>query len=412
MTDTIADLRAEARRLFDIAIAAADPGAALRRKFRAPQPGADGRVIVVAIGKAACPMLAEALALLKSTWSGPVTAFGITNYENAVEVPGAEIRAAGHPVPDANGHAAAQALAQLIGSARAQDRVVALISGGGSALAPLPVPGVTLAQKARVNEVLLGAGFDIAQMNLIRQQLSQLKGGGLLRHAAPAPVEAYILSDVVGDNLRVIASGPTVAPIGTKADARALLEPVWASLPASVTAHLSTADSPSRLPEAQNHLICSNRISLNAVAAAHPGARIIDDRLEGNVAEVAPKLAAILNDAPSGAALLFGGETTVTLTGTGKGGRNQDLALRMALADIPGAWVFLSGGTDGRDGPTDAAGGLVDAGTAQRIREAGHDGGALLANNDAYPALGAAGDLVMTGGTGTNVADVQIMLKA
>ena len=408
MTKDIAQHRAEALRLFQAAIAAADPARALRAQFTEPLEAPEGgRLIIIAVGKAAVPMLEEALAHV----DGPCTALGVTNYENHRELDGATVMPAGHPVPDENGLKGAEAVAALLDSAEAGDRVIALISGGGSALLPLPVPGVTLDEKAAVNELLLGAGFDIVQMNMVRQQLSQLKGGGMLRRAAPAQVEAYILSDVVGDDLRAIASGPTVAPIGTKATARDLLAPHRDALPASVRAHLESDTPESPLPEANNTLICSNRKSLEAMATAHPGAQIVNDRLEGNVAEVAPQLAQIAAEAASGDVLLFGGETTVTLTGTGKGGRNQDLALRMALAEIPGDWVFLSGGTDGRDGPTDAAGGIVDAQSAARMRASGADPLALLENNDAYAALKASDDLVMTGGTGTNVADVQVLIK-
>ncbi len=407
MENDIENLRAEALRLFQAAIQAADPAMALRSHLVAPLTAPTGRLIVIAVGKAACPMIEECLRHVE----GDITALAVTNYENHRDIPGVTVLPAGHPVPDENGLKAAQAVAELLQSATAKDRVIALISGGGSALLPLPVDGVSLTDKAKTNEILLGAGFDIVQMNMVRQQLSQLKGGGMTVLAAPAKIEAYILSDVVGDDLRAIASGPTVAPIGTKSDAQALLKPVWADLPYSVQAALSSDTIRPAPHTATNTLICSNRMSLEAMQAANPRARIIDDRLEGNVAEVASKLAALGRDMPSGEIFLFGGETTVTLTGTGKGGRNQDLALRMALADLPGKWVFLSGGTDGRDGPTDAAGGLVDQTSLDRMKQAGVDPQALLENNDAYAALKASGDLIITGGTGTNVADVQVLIR-
>ena len=408
MPDTVTDLRNEALRLFQIAIDAADPAKALAAQCSAPLSApSGGRLILVAVGKAAVPMMEQALSMT----TGAADALVITNYENAREISGANVIAAGHPVPDENGLTGAKAMAALLETATENDRVIAMISGGGSALMPLPVDGISLADKAATNEILLGAGFDITQMNLVRQQLSQMKGGGMARIAAPAKIEAYILSDVVGDDLRTVASGPTVAPIGTKADARALLSAVWEQLPQSVRDHLSQDIAPNAAPLGQNHLICSNRKSLEAMQAARPDAQIINDRLEGNVADVAPLLAKIARTTPGPAVLLFGGETTVTLTGSGKGGRNQDLALRIALSEIEGDWVFLSGGTDGRDGPTDAAGGIVDAGSAQRMIAAGVNPQALLENNDAYAALEASDDLVMTGGTGTNVADVQILLK-
>ncbi|MEM7469983.1 MAG: DUF4147 domain-containing protein [Pseudomonadota bacterium] len=408
MTHDIQTLRAEALRLFKVAVDAADPARALKAQFSEPLIAPYGRLILIAVGKAAVPMMRAALDIS----SGDTTALVVTNYENAKTLDGATVMPAGHPVPDENGLKAANAVSALLSQARANDRVVALISGGGSALLPLPVPGVSLADKANTSEILLGAGFDIGQMNLVRQQLSQMKGGGMLRFAMPAKVEAYILSDVVGDDLRVIASGPTVAPIGTSAQARKLLEPVWSDLPEAVQTHLAKNQGTVSVPDASNTLICSNRKSLDAMQAAHPNAQIVDDMLEGNVANVAPRLAALARDAAPGSVLLCGGETTVTLKGSGKGGRNQDLALRIALSEIPGDWVFLSGGTDGRDGPTDAAGGLVDTGSQARMKAAGVNPADLLDNNDAYAALNASQDLVVTGGTGTNVADVQIFIKS
>ncbi|MFY0691880.1 MAG: DUF4147 domain-containing protein [Paracoccaceae bacterium] len=411
-------LRGAARQLFDVAIAAADPAAALSRQLAARpievRPG--GTLFVIAVGKAACPMMREALR--HAPQDHPCRALAVTNYENEAEIEGCTVMVAGHPVPDQNGLKAGEAVIALLEEAQAEDTVIALISGGGSALLPAPMDGVSLADKARVSELLLAAGVDINQMNMVRQQLSRLKGGGMTALAAPARVEAFILSDVIGDDLRAIASGPTASPIGTRQTARALLEDleIFEKMPASVQQVLSepVPDAPSA-PSSTNHLICSNRRSLEAMLDAAEGwaARIVADDLTGNVAEVAPELVKIAKAAKPGEALLFGGETTVTLTGTGLGGRNQDLALRMALAagELGEDWVFLSGGTDGRDGPTEAAGGLVDGTSLARISAGGEDAAACLANNDSNRALNAAGDLVMTGGTGTNVADVQIFLR-
>lgn len=412
MTDH-APMRAEAVRMFRTAVAAVDPERALQAALDGhpvPRPAGDGRLIVIAIGKAALPMARAAIARL-----APDQVLAVTNHENARPLPGATVMAAGHPVPDAGGEAAGRAVLALLERAGADDRIVALVSGGASALVPAPVEGLTLADKVAVNRALLAGGLDIGQMNLVRQHLSQLKGGGFLRRAAPAPVTAFILSDVIGDDLRVIASGPTVAPIGTRAEARALLERtgLWPALPGAVRAHLTRPDEPvPPLPAAENHLIASNRI---AAEAARGDCRMIPARLEaqpleGDVAEAARRIVETARIAPRPLCLVWGGETTVTLTGTGKGGRNQDLALRLALSGLPGPWVFLSGGTDGRDGPTEAAGGLVDDGTADRIRAAGCDPAALLANNDSNAALAASGDLLVTGATGTNVADIQILM--
>ncbi|NEY92202.1 glycerate kinase type-2 family protein [Tabrizicola oligotrophica] len=406
-------LRDRAKELFKVACEAADPGIALSRALQdhpLPVPGPGGRLRIVAIGKAAVPMAEALLPQLHA----PFEALVVTNYENARPVAGAVVHAAGHPVPDENGEKAAIAVEALLLNARAADRVVALISGGGSALLPAPVTGVTLAEKAEVSRLLLGAGVDIAQLNLVRQGLSRLKGGGLLRAAQPAPVTAYILSDVIGDDLRVIASGLTVAPVGSRQDARNLLETLdlWPRLPESVRAALSRSETATSAVAATNLLIGSNRKSLEAVvAAAGAGARIASDALTGDVADAAAQVIAAA-EAGQGDTLVFGGETTVILRGTGLGGRNQELALRVALTmpDLGRPWVFLSGGTDGRDGPTEAAGGLVDAGTAGRIVAAGGDPVALLADNDSNRALALAGDLLVTGATGTNVADVQILL--
>lgn len=415
------DLRAEALALFGAAVAAADPAGALRAAWAAhpPAPPAQGGAwVVVAVGKAALPMAGAALDLLAGQ---PVRALVVTNYENARPLPGATVMAAGHPVPDANGDMAGRSVAALLEGAGAADRVVALISGGGSALLPAPAPGLSLADKAEVNRLLLAHGFEITEINLIRQQLSRLKGGGFLRLAAPAPVTAYILSDVIGDELRTIASGPTVAPLGSRADARRLLEArgVWAALPEPVRIHLSAPEpAQAPLPAADNLLIGSNRKSLEAIekASRTTATRIVSDRLTGDVADAAEAILRAGEDAgPGPACLIFGGETTVTLRGKGKGGRNQELALRLALAAparLDRRFVFLSGGTDGRDGPTEAAGGIVDETSAARMVAAGVDPVAFLADNDSNRALAASGDLLMVGATGTNVADVQILLLA
>ena len=410
-------LRDKARKLFAVACLAADPAEALAAAIRdtpLPVPDKGGVTRVVAIGKAALPMAALLAERLKGRAFSMIV---VTNYENARDLPGATVIASGHPVPDENGARAARAVEALLTPAKAEDRVIALISGGGSALLPAPVAGLTLDDKAEVNRLLLANGFGITEVNLIRQQLSRLKGGGLLRVAAPAPVTAYILSDVIGDDLRVIASGPTVAPIGTREEARELLRArgLWDALPQPARAILDDEVTPTPLPPARNTLIGSNRKSLEAmVTAAGADATIADDNLTGDVAEAAARIIATARQASKDrpACLIFGGETTVTLRGKGLGGRNQELALRVAM-DMPAldrGWVFLSGGTDGRDGPTEAAGGIVDAGTCDRIRRAGGDPQALLDENDSNRALSLAGDLLVTGATGTNVADVQILL--
>lgn len=412
------DMRALARQLYDRAVEAADPARAVHQHF-ADHPPADtvagGHSYVIAIGKAAPAMLGEALRHIP----GPVTALGVTHHQNAQEVPGARILTAGHPEPDQAGLDAGREVIALLEKAGPDDRVYALISGGGSALVPVPRSPLTLADKQAVARILLESGLGITQMNLIRQQLSDLKGGGFLRHAAPAPVTALILSDVIGNELGAIASGPTTAPLGSRADARALLSDrgLLDQLPSAVRGLLEAPQEPEPRHAAENHLIGSNEISLEAMRRALGDgwtARIVSDRLVGDVTDAADQIIQAVASAGSTGptALIFGGETTVQLRGTGRGGRNQELALRVALQgdSLPDHWVFLSGGTDGRDGPTDAAGGIVDGGTLARIGASGQDVDALLANNDSYAALKAAGDLLITGATGTNVADVQVLL--
>ncbi len=411
-------LRDTAKALFSEAIKAADPALALRNyveKSGLPTPKAGGQTYVIALGKAAPSMLSEALKHI----SGPHTALAVTHHDNAQNVDGATVLTAAHPVPDAAGQAAAKRVLDLLSQAGANDRVIALISGGGSALLPAPTPPLTLADKQAVNQLLLESGLDIVEVNMIRQQLSELKGGGFLRHAAPAPVTALILSDVVGDDLRAIASGPTVSPIGTRKAASTLLAKLglFERLPSAVQSLLSTPQESVTLPRADNHLIGGNSQSLEAAYRAADGwaATILTPPLTGDVEDAAQRVVATAKacDVSEPTLLIFGGETTVTLRGDGRGGRNQELALRvarLATDTLACNWVFLSGGTDGRDGPTDASGGLVDGTTLARIKASGHNTDALLANNDSYAALQAAGDLLMTGATGTNVADVQLML--
>ncbi len=389
--------RTEALRIFQAGLKAADPYAAVAGALDdVPTPA-----LIIAVGKAARLMAQAALA----RFSG-VTCIVVTNYENAAELAGATVLAAGHPVPDANGAAAAKAVIKALH--KAQGPVLALISGGGSALLPAPAGPLTLADKARVNELLLGSGLDIVAMNLIRQQLSDLKGGGFLRHAAPQAVTALILSDVIGDDLSAIASGPTVRPIGTAQEAMALLQEagLWGKVPAVVRHHLETAADPGPLPAACNLLVGSNAKSVAAMKAAAGDAHVIAQPVVGDVADAARKIC----DCTVMGTTVWGGETTVVLRGSGRGGRNQELALRIALeAERRGwrEWTCLQGGSDGRDGPTDAAGGLVDQDTLGKIS----DLAARLANNDSYAALEEAGDLLITDATGTNVADLGVMIR-
>ena len=426
------DLRKLAKELFMVGVEAANPQNGLEKAFKAKPllPLEGGRYLIIAFGKAALAMTQSCLKALPE--GARFEALAVTNYENAKDahMEGVTIHAAGHPVPDDNGLEAGRAIIDLLSTSTRHDRVIALISGGGSALVPAPIEGISLDDKIAVSELLLDNGYPIEQMNLVRQTLSNLKGGGLSHLAAPSPVTSYILSDVVGDDLSVIASGPTNPPLGTPKDALELFAAKNLSdkLPTNIinvlkskrqtsTSHAQTANQTD--DQADNQLIGSNRISLEAILDAVPEgwqAHIVNDQLKGDVGDVAPRLHAEAMRSPDGTktALIWGGETTVTLRGDGLGGRNQELALRFAMlankTPVPGTWAFLSGGTDGRDGPTDSAGGLVDAATITRLQQAGGDAEALLANNDSYKALKLSGDHLMIGATGTNVADIQICL--
>ncbi|MCO4846349.1 MAG: DUF4147 domain-containing protein [Yoonia sp.] len=393
------DNRALARHLFDVGVAAADPyGAVARAVADVPAPA-----LIIAVGKAATRMAQAALSAF------PVQCIIVTNYENATPVVGAQVFAAGHPVPDMAGAKAAHAVIKALGQATGP--VLVLISGGGSALLPAPAGLLTLSDKSALNKVLLASGLSIGKMNLIRQQVSDLKGGGMLRQCA-YPVTTLILSDVVGDDLSTIASGPTAPPLGTPTQAIAVLREagIWEATPLAVRSHLETARGPSALPLAHNVLVGSNSQSVAAMVAAQQGISPIPMPVEGDVSAAAR----LICDHACPGITVWGGETTVQISGTGKGGRNQELALRIACEATRRGWddfTCLAGGTDGRDGPVDAAGGLVDAGTLGRIAAAGGDIDALLANNDSYAALGLAGDLLMTGATGTNVADLGVLIR-
>ncbi|SIQ31841.1 hydroxypyruvate reductase [Paracoccus thiocyanatus] len=394
-------------------IAAADPGAAVARgmaEVLADPPGPGGRWLVIAVGKAARAMAQAALQALPGA-----EALVVTNAGNDAALAGARVMRAGHPQPDEAGAAAAEAVIARLGSAGPQDRVLALISGGGSAMLPAPADGMTLADKQAVNRLLLGSGADIAQVNLIRQGLSRLKGGGWLR-LSRAPVAALILSDVPGDDLRVIASGPTVAPAGTRAEAAELARRlgIWEQMPKAARAVLRRPEDRRALPPARNILVGSNALSVAAMVAA--GADPAPLPLAGDVQDCAQAIWALAAGLRPGQALAFGGETTVRLVGQGMGGRNQELALRLALLaqarPVDFDWAFAAVGSDGRDGPGEAAGGLVGPGTPAAIRAGGIDPAAALARNDSTPALAAGDALVVTGATGTNVADLAVLARA
>ncbi len=341
-----------------------------------------------------------------------------------------ELNECGHPIPDHAGELGAQRIAGIARQAGADDLVICLISGGASALMPLPAPPVTLAEKQETTRLLLECGANIHELNCVRKHISAVKGGQLAQLAYPATVLTLILSDVIGDDLDVIGSGPTVPDRSTFADARAILAKYGISgrLPAGVRSRLAS-DAPETpkpgdktFDRVQNLIVGSNRLAVDAAAheARALGYRtlVLSTFIEGETRDVARVHAAIAKEIRASgrplkppACVISGGETTVTIRGKGLGGRNQEFALAAAL-DIAGLKdvVVLSAGTDGTDGPTDAAGAIADGSTIARAEAAGLDAAAHLARNDSYRFFGRLGDLIKTGPTGTNVADVRIML--
>ena len=410
------------------ALAAAEPGRLVRRalgRLEAAVAAVRGRVVVLGCGKAGAAMaravedalgerVAEGFVVVKDGYTSPTRRITVAE--------------AGHPVPDARGLAAADRLLAAATAAGPDDLVLFLVSGGGSALTPAPAPPVTLADKQAATRALLAAGADIGELNAVRKHLSRHKGGQLARAAAPARVISLILSDVIGDRLDVIASGPTAPDPTTFGDALAVLDRrgVRASAPPSVLARLQ-AGVRGEVPETPkpgdpvfarvDHVIVGNN-ALVVQAAADEARRlglvphVLEHPVQGEAREAAGDLLARARRLPAGSCLVAGGETTVTVRGPGRGGRCQEFALAAALAmedDDP--FVVLAAGTDGTDGPTDAAGAVVDAGTAARGRRAGLDAGRCLNANDSYTFLRAAGDLLVSGPTNTNLLDLYLVLK-
>lgn len=424
-------LKQHALHIFQAGVAAADPYQAVKRCLMLNE-SLTGKIHLIAFGKAACAMAKAATEIIPASRLAGV-GIAVTNYENVTTVANVDVIGAGHPLPNADGFYAAQKIAERVKRAQANEVMLVLISGGGSALLPYPVEGISLEEKIATTDLLLACGATINEINCVRKHLSQLKGGGLAKLAAPASVHALILSDVLGDDLSAIASGPTVPDASTYSDAIAVLKNkgVWLSVPNAVQQHLEQgkngliAETPKAddgVFEHTNHILCgSNTLSLKAAqtTAEQLGyeTQIVSDQLCGIARDEAEKLAGYattLTSSTKPLALLAGGETTVHLKGNGKGGRNQEFALAFAIAaeqqGLTGQWTLLSGGTDGRDGPTDAAGGIVDANSLQVMINAGINPKESLNNNDAYTALYSSNDLLMTGATGTNVADLQILL--
>lgn len=442
----MADLRADAMRIYHAALEAADPRAAVLNKLTRDgdalriSSGVEydlsrGRIVVVGAGKAGAPM-AQAIeeVLGDKTQVGVVTVkYGYTAMCEKIK-----LHEAGHPLPDENGLLATRAIVDSLHGLNEDDLVICLISGGGSALLELPVEGVTLDDLRSLTGAVLRSGATINEMNVLRKHLSQVKGGGLARLAQPAQVLSLILSDVLGSPLDVIASGPTAPDSSTFSDAVAVIDKydLRGQLPSSIMKHLKAGvqgDIP-ETPKANdrsfkrvtNVIVADNLIACQAAVdeARLLGydSRLLSDRVQGEAREVGRELgnrARELADAPPGIislgerlnCLVAGGETTVTVRGDGKGGRCQELALAAAreIAGLPAA-VILAAGTDGTDGPTDAAGALADGSSIARARERGMDPDQFLMNNDSYHFFHALGDLVISGATNTNVNDLMLVL--
>jgi glycerate 2-kinase len=432
-----AEARAAAGAIWRAALAAGDVAPLLRRHLRLDgatlnagtlRLDLDGirRVIVLGAGKAGASMAAALESIL-----GARVAAGFVVVKDGYRLPGAriEIVEAGHPVPDDRGLAASARLLELAASATADDLVVFLVSGGGSALTPAPAPPVTLAEKQAVTRLLLAAGATINELNAVRKHLSRFKGGLLARAAAPATVLTLALSDVIDDPLDVIASGPTAPDPTTFVDALEVLERrgVLDRAPRSIVERLregavgAVAETPKPgdpvFARVTNLVIGNNSLVVEAAAAEAErlGYRphVLTRALQGEARDVARSLVARARALPRSSALIAGGETTVTVRGAGQGGRCQEFALAAALAlGAEESLVVLAAGTDGTDGPTDAAGGLVDAGTLARGRAAGADADRALLDNDAHRFLTAAGDCVVSGPTNTNLLDLYLILRS
>jgi glycerate 2-kinase len=402
---------------FHTALAAVDPAEAVRRHLRLADGMLHcggwshplrGRVVLVAAGKAGAPMAQAAEELL-----GARIARGVAVVKHGHGLPLARVQVieAGHPVPDQAGVAGAAAIEAAVAGLGPDDLVLCCLSGGASALLPAPRAPLTLADKQAVTAALLASGADIAAMNTVRKHLARLKGGRLALACAPASVLTLALSDVPGDDPRVIGSGPTAADDSDDADAWALIrrhcDP--ARLPPAVQQLMAAPPQPwtaRRLERCHYHLVASNALALAATGAAVRAAE-----LTGEAWRAAESFCTAALATPPGTLVAAGGETTVTLGAKpGRGGRNQEFALAAArwIAAHQAPLTVLAAGSDGSDGPTDAAGGLVDGGTWARIRAAGVDPEAALAGHDAYPALAAAGDLLVTGPTRTNVMDLAL----
>ncbi len=409
------------RRMFDAAVAAAQPARTLARHLPPPPRG---RTVVIGAGKASAAMASA----LEAAWPGPLEGLVVTRYGYAVPCSRIEIVEAAHPVPDDAGLAASQRMLAMVAGLAEDDLVICLVSGGGSSLLPLPLAGITLDDKQRVNRALLKSGATISEMNCVRRHLSAIKGGRLAAACYPARVLNLLVSDVPGDDPIDIASGPTVPDPTTRADALAIVKQYAIDLPPNVMAVLASDAAETlksgdpRLPRIRTEFIATPRLALEAAAQVGRDAgfavHVLGDAIEGEARDVGKVMGGIalaaarhgqLFAAPC--VLLSGGETTVTVRGAGRGGRNVELLLSLSLTlrGEPGIHA-IAGDTDGVDGQEEIAGAVIGPDTLERAWRAGLRPQDALAANDGHGFFEALGDAVITGPTLTNVNDFRAIL--
>lgn len=415
-------LKSDAIAIFDAAVRAMLPGEAVTRALRDFRPSPEGEIVLIAVGKASWEMASAAVSALGSRIARGcvVTKYGHSRGEFAGHE-AIEIYESGHPVPDENGIEAGARVLDMTRALSRDDTVLFLVSGGGSALFEAPLPGVSLADLELLNGQLLASGADIVEINTLRKRFSAVKGGRFAEHCSPASVYQITLSDVLGDRLDSIASGPAWPDSTTCAEARRIVSRRGVTLSPAMSAYLDR-ETPKKLENVT--AVIAGSVGGLCLAAKVEAERmgynsyILSSSLDCEARELGRVAGAIAREISNGAssfekpcAVIMGGETVVSLKGSGRGGRNQETALSAAgaISGLGGA-VILSGGSDGTDGPTDAAGGVVDGETWGNIQKNGMDPYALLDDNDSYNALSSAGALLVTGPTGTNVNDLVIII--
>jgi glycerate 2-kinase len=389
-----------------------------------PEPPRNGRTLVIGAGKAAAAMAR----VVEAHWQGDLAGLVVTRYGHGAECKRIEVVEAAHPVPDQAGQRAAARMLEMVQGLREEDLVLCLISGGGSSLLALPASGISLEQKQAINKALLKSGATISEINCVRKHLSAIKGGRLALACAPARVVSLLVSDVPGDDPGIIASGPTLPDPSTCAQALAVLRRYRIPIPDTIERHLASGAGETPKPgdpglaRSAHHVIASARAALEAAAgiarAAGIAPHILSDEIEGEARDVAAMHAALARQVARHGqpfrrpcVLISGGETTVTVRGKGRGGRNAEflLSLAVGLDGLPGVHAVACD-TDGIDGSEDNAGALYMADTMQRCAALGLQARAMLDNNDGYGFFSALGDLVVTGPTRTNVNDFRAIL--